>query len=177
MTAPRPSRRLRAQPLPAQPLPAQPPPPSGDPGDGPLADSDTRDAVTTAMSTEHAAIWSYGLASAYLPATAGLDTAIAAHRARRDALAALLETNGVVAPPAAAAYATPAPVTDAASAAALLAVAEDDTAAVWRAVVERTDDPDLRRVGTDAVIGAATVGARWRRLAGRTPLVPVFPGG
>ena len=135
---------------------------------GPLDDSDTRAAVEAALGAEHAAVWSYGLATAFL--ASGDQTALAeaalAHRERRDELVALCEAGGVAPVPAAAAYGTPRPVTDAASAAALLVVAEDDTAVGWRAVLERTDDAELRRSGVAAVVSAATVGVRWRRLAG-----------
>lgn len=145
---------------------------------GPLDDGDTRSAVQAVLGAEHAAVWSSGLATAYLPA--GDQTALAdaarAHRERRDALVALCEAAGVAPAPAAAAYATPRPVTDAASAAALLVLAEDDTAVGWRAVLERTDDAGLRRSGVAAVVSAASVGVRWRRLAGMQPLVASFPG-
>jgi hypothetical protein len=145
---------------------------------GPLDDSDTRNAVLAALGAEHAAVWSCGLASAYLaPADQGtLSTAALAHRERRDALVALCEAGGVTPVPAAAAYATPRPVDDAASAAALLVVAEDDTAVAWRAVLERTDDLGLRRSGVAAVVSAATVGVTWRERAGTQPVVPPFPG-
>jgi uncharacterized protein DUF4439 len=145
---------------------------------GPLDDADTRSAVQAVLGAEHAAVWSAGLATAYLPAddqTALADSALA-HRERRDALVALCEAAGVAPAPSAAAYSTPRPVADAASAAALLAVAEDDTAVGWRAVLERTDDAELRRTGVAAVVSAATVGVRWRGLAGTQPLVASFPG-
>jgi hypothetical protein len=145
---------------------------------GPLDDSDTRNAVQAVLGAEHAAVWCSGLASAYIPAAdqGTLGQTALAHRERRDALVALCEAAGVAPAPAAAAYATPRPVTDAASAAALLVVAEDDTAVGWRAVLERTDDPGLRRSGVAAVVSAATVGVTWRQLAGTQPLVPPFPG-
>jgi hypothetical protein len=145
---------------------------------GPLDDSDTRDAVQAALGAEHAAVWSTGLASAYLGAAdqGTLSGSALAHRERRDSLVALCEAGGVAPAPAAAAYATPKPVTDAASAAALLVVAEDDTAVAWRAVLERTDDAGLRRSGVEAVVSATTVGVTWRQLSGTQPLVPTFPG-
>lgn len=145
---------------------------------GPLDDTDTRSAVQAVLGAEHAAVWSSGLASAYLPPgdQGALAQAALAHRERRDALVALCEAAGVAPAPAAAAYATPRPVTDAASAAALLVVAEDDVAVGWRAVLERTDDPQLRRLGVPAVVSSADVGVRWRRLSGTQPLVPPFPG-
>lgn len=145
---------------------------------GPLDDSETRDAVTAALGAEHAAVWSTGLATAFLPAgdQGPLAESALAHRQRRDSLVSLCEAAGVGPVPAAVAYATPRPVTDAAGAAALLVVAEDDTAVAWRALLERTDDPQLRRTGVAAVIAAATVGVRWRQLSGADPLVPPWPG-
>jgi hypothetical protein len=153
--------------------PSAPPPP-------PL-DDDLQDAVVAALGTEHAAVWVYGLVSAFLPAgsTPAVAAASLAHRERRDAVVALLGRDGVTPPPAAAAYRPPSPVTDAASAAALAVVAEDDVAAAWRAVAERTEADDggeLRRLALDAVTTAATTSVAWRRIAGQTPLVPAFPG-
>jgi hypothetical protein len=127
---------------------------------GPLDDSDTRAAVEAALGAEHAAVWSYGLATAFL--ASGDQTALAqaalAHRERRDELVALCEAGGVAPVPAAAAYGTPRPVSDAASAAALLVVAEDDTAVGWRAVLERTDDAGLAAAGRHRAPGAAVPG-------------------
>lgn len=151
-----------------------PPPPP------PLSD-DLRAAVVAALGTEHAAVWSYGLVSAFLPATnaAAVTAASLAHRERRDAVVALLARDGAAPPTAAAAYRPPSPVTDATSAAALAVVAEDDVAAAWRAVAERTEADtggELRRLALDAVTAAATTSVTWRGIAGRRPLVPAFPG-
>lgn len=144
----------------------------------PLDSSSTADAAQGALGAEHAAVWCCGLATAFLPASTAqpLADAALAHRQRRDALVALLEAAGRRPMAAAAAYATPRPVTDAASAAALLVTAEDDVAEAWRAVLERTDDRDLRTTGVSAMVAATTVGRRWRALAGVTPEVPSLPG-
>lgn len=151
------------------------------PAPPPSLSDDLRDAVIAAQGTEHAAVWSYGLVSAFLPPanTAAVSAASLAHRERRDAVVALLARAGVAPPTAAAAYRPPAPVTDATSAAALAIVAEDDVAAAWRAVAERTEADtggELRRLAIDAVTASATTSVTWRRIAGRTPLVPAFPG-
>jgi len=155
--------------------------PAPTPTPAPSLDDDLQGAVLAALGTEHAAIWVYGLVSAFLPAANAADVTAAslAHRERRDAVVALLGRAGVGAPPAAAAYRPPTPVTDGASAAGLAIVAEDDVAAAWRAVAERTsaaEDGELRRLALEAVVAAATTSVAWRRLAGRTPLVPAFPG-
>jgi hypothetical protein len=58
-------------------------------------------------------------------------------------------------------------------------VAEEDVAAAWRAVCERTDAGSgraLRTLGVDAVVASAQVSVTWRRLAGTSPEVVAFPG-
>lgn len=156
------------------------PSPTPAPGVGALAESAPRDAVLTALAAEHAAIWAHGLASAFLPAgdADALTEAARSHRERRDAVLALLESANVASVPAAAAYSTPAPVTDATSAARLLVVAEEDVAVAWRAVCERTTGADgtLRGLAVDAVSATARTAVRWRRSAGVDPVVPVLPG-
>ncbi|GAA4847971.1 hypothetical protein GCM10023201_44860 [Actinomycetospora corticicola] len=145
----------------------------------PVSDSSgTLDAAQAALGAEHAAVWCCGLATAFLPSSVAqaLADAALAHRQRRDALVAFLEAAGQQPVPAAPAYATPRPVTDAASAAALLVVAEDDVATAWRALLERTDDRGLRTTGVAAMVAAATGGRRWRVLAGVTPQVATSPG-
>lgn len=150
------------------------------PQPGPLAETSTRGAVLDALAAEHAAIWAYGLASAFLPGSAAaLTDAAAGHRARRDAVLALLEPAGIAPVPSAAAYRPPAPVGDGPSAARLLVLVEEDVASTWRAVCEQTSAGDgaaLRELGLDAVIASARVGVAWRRLAGADPVVPVLPG-
>ncbi|MGQ0482141.1 MAG: ferritin-like domain-containing protein [Pseudonocardia sp.] len=143
-----------------------------------VADADTAAALQTALGVEHAAVWCYGLVTAFLPTAldqrARADAT--AHRARRDATSRSLagaQRRPVAAEPA---YATPVPVVDQASAVALLAAVEADTAAAWRSVLERCDDPGLRLVALDALTDAAVRGARWAGEAGTRPPVPPFPG-
>jgi hypothetical protein len=141
-------------------------------------DADTAAAVQAALGAEHAAIWCYGLATAFLPAAlderARVDSG--AHRARRDATAALLTQAGLRPVPAEPAYRTPKPVSDPASAAALALVAESDAAAAWRSVLERCDDAGLRRAALDGLSDAATRAAFWANRTGARPVVPDFPG-
>jgi hypothetical protein len=149
------------------------------PGDRELAtDDDTEAAVQAALGTEHAAVWCYALATAFLPGA--LDPRAredaAAHRARRDTVTRLLTDAGrrpVAAEPA---YRTPDPVTDQASALRLATAAEADVAAAWHSVLERCDDPELRRLALDGLTDSATRGARWAERAGVQPVVPPFPG-
>ncbi|MFN2494766.1 MAG: DUF4439 domain-containing protein [Pseudonocardiaceae bacterium] len=136
------------------------------------------DALQAALAAEHAAIWAYGLAGAFLAeALVGqFVEAAAAHRARRDATERALIDAGAPPVPAEPAYLTP-PVDDSASAVRLAVTAETDAAAAWRSVVERSPaGRGLREAALDALIGSAVRAARWRAAAGDArPTVP-FPG-
>ncbi|WP_233161037.1 ferritin-like domain-containing protein [Actinophytocola xanthii] len=140
--------------------------------------SDAASAVQAALGAEHAAIWVYGLVSAFLPEQfAGAVTDGAnAHRARRDATELLLADAGEAPRPAEPAYVPPQPVTEQASAIAVLVLAETDTTVAWRAVLERTDDATLRANALQALTDAAVRATRWRRAAGESPAAAAFPG-
>ena len=141
-------------------------------------DEEAVGALQDVLGTEHAALWSYALAVAFLPpqevAAARVDTA--AHRELRAQIEVTLTQLGQRPVSAQPAYATPQPVTDAASAAGLLATAETDAAAAWRSVLERSSDRALRRAGLKALTETAARCARWRGATGTRPAVPVFPG-
>ncbi|MGB3440467.1 MAG: ferritin-like domain-containing protein [Actinophytocola sp.] len=151
------------------------PPPSQGPTSLP---DDAAQATQDALSAEHAALWVYGLVSAFLPADYGtaLQEASNAHRARRDATELLLSGAGQSPRSAEAAYVPPQPVTDQATAIAVLVVAETDVTVAWRAVLERTDDKTLRAAGLAGLTDAAVRATRWRRAAGLTPATPPLPG-
>ncbi|MDQ2709279.1 MAG: ferritin-like domain-containing protein [Actinomycetota bacterium] len=151
---------------------------SAAPGPELVTDPDTAAAVQTALGTEHAAVWCYGLVAAFLPTVLDqrASTDAAAHRARRDATAALLTDAGLRPVTAEPAYRSPAPVTDQTSAVALALVAESDAAAAWRSVLERCDDPGLRRAALDGLSDAAIRAAYWSDRAGTRPVVSPFPG-
>jgi hypothetical protein len=136
------------------------------------------DALQAALAAEHAAIWAYGLAAAFLtePLVSQLVEATAAHRARRDATERALIDADALPVPAEPAYLTP-PVRDTTSAVRLAITAETDAAAAWRSVVERSPaEHGLRKAALDALVGSAVRAARWRAAAGDDrPTVP-FPG-
>lgn len=141
-------------------------------------DAEAAAATQDALGAEHAALWVYGLVSAFLPA--GFDSAVregkSAHRARRDATELLLSGAGQSPRSAESAYVTPKPVTDQASAIAVLVVAETDVTVAWRAVLERTDDKALRAAALAGLTDAAVRATRWRRAGGQTPATPPLPG-
>jgi Domain of unknown function (DUF4439) len=140
--------------------------------------AEAQDAVQAALGAEHAAVWVYGLVSAFLPAAFDAPTreGMIAHRARRDATERLLAAAGATPRPAEPAYLTPQPVRDQASALAVLVTAESDSAVAWRAVLERTDDGGVRRAALEALTAAAVRAARWRKAAGESPIAPPLPG-
>ena len=150
---------------------------AGSPED-PRLDQTAVAALQNALAAEHAAIWCYSLAVAFL---SGDDAARArederAHRELRNQVEETLTQLGAPAVSAQPAYATPRPVTDAASAAALAVVAETDALAAWRSVLERTDDRALRQAALDTLTAGTLRCARWRVAVGERPAIPIFPG-
>lgn len=135
-------------------------------------------ALQNAVGAEHAALWSYALALAFLPDTqtrqARLDEL--AHTTLRDAVTQTLSQLGRKPETAQPAYAVPRPVTDGASATALVVAAENDCLVAWRAVVERTTDQGLRHAALKALTEATLRSARWRAVARLPPAIPTFPG-
>ncbi|MEU0467341.1 ferritin-like domain-containing protein [Amycolatopsis sp. NPDC006131] len=134
--------------------------------------------VQQALSAEHAALWIYGLVSAFLPGnyTAGVADGTAEHQDRRDACVRMLTAAGVEPGVAEPAYVPPRPVTDATSAKSVVATAEADAATAWRGVLEQTDDAALRDVALKALLASARRGTRWREAAGEQPTAIVLPG-
>jgi hypothetical protein len=133
-------------------------------------------AVQEALAAEHAAVWTYGLISAFVPQADLTSEGANAHRARRDATQRLLRDSGQEPVPPAAAYLPPAPVSDAPSAITALVAAESDCCVAWRGVLERTDDENLRRSALDALTVGAVRTTRWRKAGGLTPAGLVLPG-
>lgn len=141
-------------------------------------DAATVAALQSALATEHAAVWCYGLVTAFVPEDVAAQVAesAVAHRVRRDATERLLADAGVEPVPAEPAYRTPWPVTDTASAVALAVTAESDTAEAWRSVIERAHGPQTRSSALAALVGAAVRAARWRQTGGAPLLTVPFPG-
>lgn len=141
-------------------------------------DQDTATALQQALSAEHAALWLYGTASAFV--TGSDETEIIAGmgsvQSLRDATEHRLAAAGVTPQPAQPAYLVPSPVTGQTSALAALAVAESDATVAWRAVLEHTDDPNLRSAALAALVDSGVRETRWRRLSGQSPASVAMPG-
>jgi Domain of unknown function (DUF4439) len=136
------------------------------------------DAVQLALAAEHAAIWIYGLATAYLPGDYGksLGAGSAEHLKRRDLCERALTASGATPAVPEAAYVPPKPVTDAPSAMAVIATAEGDAASAWLGVAGRTGDPALRALAGEALIACVRRATPWRMESGQKPAVDALPG-
>ncbi|MBB5805231.1 hypothetical protein F4560_004999 [Saccharothrix ecbatanensis] len=137
------------------------------------------ESMQEALRAEHAAVWTYGLVSAFISVpqqVAAVADGANAHRARRDVTERWLRDAGATPQPPAAAYLAPQPVDSAASAIAALVSVETDACVAWRGVLERTEDGTLRTSALDALTVAAVRATRWRKAAGLTPASIPFPG-
>lgn len=133
-------------------------------------------AAQQALATEHAAEWAYTFAAAFMGATAAVTEGATAHQARRDSMMRLIRDAGGTPVAAEPTYTPQKPITDSTTAAVLLDTAESDCAQAWRAVLEHTDDPQLRRTALDALTSSAVRGTRWRIAAKQRPAAVAFPG-
>jgi hypothetical protein len=133
--------------------------------------SSDREVLQTVLAAEHAVVYGYGVAGAWLHGRAGdrADRTWTAHRARRDDLVARVTGLGGSPVPPAASYALPLPVDTAADARTLATLLEERLAATWADAVAGLTG-DLRAYAVDGLAEAAVAAARWR--GGSVP----FPG-
>jgi hypothetical protein len=132
-------------------------------------------ALQAALAAEHAAVYGYGVAGAYLTGTAVV-TATAdwnAHQIARDTLETMLRQRGAQPVASAPAYQLPHKVSGPVSAAALAVLLENRVTAAYLGVVA-VSDPAVRGFGARAMATAAGRAASWR---GRTVAFPGFPSG
>ena len=134
-------------------------------------------ALQQALAAEHAAIYAYGIAGAFVPAEAQRDAraAHAGHLARRDRLAARLHDAGRIPAAPAPIYDLPGPVTDPASAQALLTVVEERVCAVWADAVA-VPEAGVRELAALALQDTAVRAARWRGASVAFPGLPERSG-
>jgi hypothetical protein len=135
-------------------------------------------ALTDALNAEYAAVYAYGVISAYAAADRNriLVEFTAAHRATRDATIDALKATGATVPSPAAAYPPPFTVNDPIPAAKFAVTVETDTAIAWRSAVERADSPAIRRSSVQALTECSVRLATWQKILGTTPATVAFPG-
>lgn len=140
--------------------------------------SETTTALSEAIDAENAAIFTYGVTTAFIGSSErrAVGEYVAAHRVRRDELITDLVAAGDTPPTAAAGYTLPVEVTDASSAATVLLDAEEECARAYRAMAERVDAAALRRRAVDGLTDSALRAAHWRGALGQTPVTVAFPG-
>ena len=136
-------------------------------------------ALFDALTTEHAAIYGYGLVSAHSTTDDNelVSEALAQHRERREALVTKLTERSAKVPLPAAGYQLPFTVDSATGAAKLAVRMESDCAVAWRAVMEQAGSDGDRAFGLTALTQCAVMMARWRRVLGAWPVTEAFPGG
>ncbi|MBY8859732.1 ferritin-like domain-containing protein [Nocardia sp. CA2R105] len=134
--------------------------------------------LTAALNAEYAAVYAYGVISAYAAADRNQIVVdfTAAHRARRDATIDALKATGASVPGPAAAYPPPFTVNDPIPAAKFAVTVETDTAIAWRSAIERADSPAVRRTGTEALTECSVRLATWQKILGTNPATVAFPG-
>ncbi len=136
------------------------------------------DALREAIRAEDAAIFTYGVMTAFTRSDVRGRVAadIAAHRVQRSALAAALVKAGGQAPAPAAGYRIPQAVTDLRSAGRAAVDAENDTSSAHRSLVERAETDAQRQLGVDGLTASAVRAVYWRGVADITPTTVVLPG-
>jgi hypothetical protein len=140
---------------------------------------DEANALSSALGAENAAVWVYGLCTAFVSAPrvqSAINDGMTQHRAHRDSAEGLLQNAGRSVAATQAAYSLPSQVTDQQSAVTALITAENDCEIGWRSVLENTMNPALRRTALDALTTSATRATRWRITNGVQPATQPFPG-
>jgi hypothetical protein len=123
----------------------------------------TIQALQTALTAEHAAIYGYGVVGAYLAGSmqATATTDWLAHQVARDQIEAMLRSLGAQPAAAAVAYELPVPVRNAGEAAALAVVLEDRIATAYLGLVALSN-LSIRDFGARQVQASALRAAAWR---------------
>ncbi|PKW19492.1 ferritin-like domain-containing protein [Saccharopolyspora spinosa] len=136
-------------------------------------------ALRSALSAEHAAVWVYGLASAFAGeprVRSAIDDAMEQHQRLRDTAERTLRDAAQTPVAAQPAYSVGEPVSGQEAAIGMLVTAENDCEIGWRSVLENTEDPALRGIALDGLTTSAVRATRWRLTIGRQPAALPFPG-
>lgn len=138
----------------------------------------TTDTLARAVDVENAAIFTYGVSTAFVSAARRATVAdyTAAHRARRDSLVAALQSAQATVPEPAAGYTIPVDVHDSSTAVQALLAAEVDCTVAYRSLIEKGENSDTRRLGLDGLTESSVRAARWRVVLRDSPATVAFPG-
>ncbi|GAC49872.1 ferritin-like domain-containing protein [Gordonia aichiensis] len=140
--------------------------------------SATTEALSAATDAENAAIFTYGVTTAFVSASRRGTVAdyVAAHRAARDAVNTAVTAAGGTPPDLAAGYTLPVQVTDPTSAVRAALAAENDCATAYRSALERVDSESARRLAVEQLTECALRAATWRAALRESPVTVAFPG-
>ncbi|TDD49221.1 ferritin-like domain-containing protein [Saccharopolyspora elongata] len=136
-------------------------------------------ALRSALSAEHAAVWVYGLASAFVSESrvrSAIGDAMEQHRRLRDTAERVIRDAQQTPPAAQPAYDVGESVSDQKAAIGLLVKTESDCETGWRSVLENAEDAALRGIALDGLTTAAVRATRWRLTVGTQPAAKPFPG-
>lgn len=138
----------------------------------------TTDALAAVVSAEDAAIFTYGVITAFAAtARRGIVADFTAeHRAARDAAAAAITAAGGEPPLAAAGYVLPVEVKNSTTAAQAAVDAEHETAVAYRALLEKAEDEAARKLGLEGLARSAVRAATWRAALRQSPFTEAMPG-
>ena len=142
-----------------------------------LSDTDTR-ALGDALRSEYAAIFGYGVVSAYISGSRNSSIAEvwSAHRSRRNRIIHLIESSGEKAPLPELAYTFQDKVWDNLTAIQLAARIEDDCSVAWSRALQQCTTPECRKLAMQALLHTAEWTTRWRMAAGTSPAIDPLPG-
>lgn len=140
-------------------------------------EGDAAQAVQVGLGTAHAAVWAYGLISAYdTDDLALVRECRLANEQIRDSTSDLLSSVGVEPVATEVAYQLPVVVSDRGTALQVAVAVEKDATNAWRAVIGSTGNYQLRRFALTALSDSAVRLTGWRVLAGIAPSTVPFPG-
>lgn len=134
--------------------------------------------LSKALEAEYAAIFGYGVVSAYISGERNNSVAKvwSAHRARRNRVLKFMKTNGLKPPEPELAYTSHKDVWDNLTALQLAARIEEDCTVAWSQALQNSVAPESRKLAVQALLSCVEWVARWRIAAGTTPAVDPLPG-
>ena len=140
--------------------------------------SETTDALKAVVTVEHAAVFTYGVITAFTNSTRRtmVDEFTAAPRAARDTAAEAMRAAGSTPPDQEPGYVLPLTVSDPASAAKAALAAETDCTVAYRSLLEKADTTAVRQIGLDGLTASANRAAQWRAALKQSPFTVALPG-
>lgn len=139
---------------------------------------DDQGPLSRALEAEFAAIFGYGVVSAYISGSRNSSVAKvwSAHRSRRNRLIKFMRANELTPPEPELAYTSKKEVWDSLTATQLAARIEEDCTVAWFQALQSCISPDSRKLAMQALLSCVEWVARWRMAAGTTPAVDPLPG-